>query len=189
MLASMSWTHVAIHDVVSEFLRAERHNYAHIDPALLALIDQPDLAKPQENHHRLRLLYCRRANLLGEIPPDTEWYKVENLTDAELDELYAIARCGWDDPAGADKNELRRVARRRPEPLTKLPTEWPRPILWGHGKGGPFTIMEGNHRLTGYASTIAAPSIEIPILVGLSPTPCYFHIFDPPYIIANDLWK
>jgi hypothetical protein len=187
-LANMAWNRVSVHEVVAEFLRGERFKFEQSLPSSeIALIDSPNISDPRENHARLRYLYCFRGHLIGEIPPDTRWYEVRNLTGEELSELHVIARCGWDD--SRDRNELLRVALRRPSALTTKPTSWARPILWGHEKGGPFTILEGNNRLVAYALQGQRSALMIPALVGLSPTPCCFHIFDPPDVIANDLWK
>jgi hypothetical protein len=187
-LANMASNRVSVHEVVAEFLRGERHRFEHSLPsAEMALIDSPNISDPRENHARLRYLYCSRGHLIGEIPPDTQWYEVRNLTAEGLSELHVIARCGWDH--SGDRNELLRVVLRRPSALTSQPSSWARPILWGHEKAGPFTILEGNNRLVAFASQGQQSALMIPALVGLSPTPCCFHIFDPPDVIANDLWK
>jgi hypothetical protein len=187
-LARMDWSRSTVHEVIAEFLRAERHKFSEsISSAEMELIDSPNVRDAQANHARLRHLYRIRAHLIGEIPPDTRWYEVRNLTDEELSDMHVIARCGWDHPS--DKNELMRVASRLPKQLIKQPTAWERPILWGHEKGGPFTIIEGNNRLVAYASKGKQSTLAIPALVGLSSTPCFFHIFDPPNKIANDLWR
>jgi hypothetical protein len=192
-LADMAWKRVSVHRVVAEFLRNEPHRLAlTVSPAsqtrLMPMIESPNIGDPAENHARLRLLYLIRRQLIGEIPPDTQWHEVRNLTDNELTELHVIARSGWDAP-GQDNNELLRVAARMPRSLLGPPSNWPQPILWGHDKAGPFTIVEGNNRLTAYASTSPRARLAIPVLVGLSPTPCLFHIFDPSAWVANDLWK
>lgn len=185
-LAEKTWTRVSIHKVVLEFLRSEEQR---IPPGpLAAVLNSPNLSDANENHQRLRWLYVIRRWLIGEIPPDTVWYRVDNLTDSELNELYGIARCGLDDPKGVDKNELFNVAKRMPEPLRQPPSSWKMPILWGHTKTGPFTIVEGNHRLRAYVSSNQT-GISIPVLIGLSTTPFFFHIFDSCGFIANDLWK
>jgi len=185
----MKWRRVAVHAVVAEFLRSERHKLAASPPGALALIDQPNIADPSENHARLRYLAWIRRQLLGEIPPDTRWYKVCSLTDAELPELYVIGRCGFDDPYGRDQNDLQSVALRRPEPISSPLSNWGAPILWGHDRTGPFTIIEGNHRLLAYASQSSKPGLSVPVFVGLSNTPCFWHIFDAPNKLVNDFWK
>jgi hypothetical protein len=104
-LADMTWKRVAIHEVVAEFLRSEPHRLAGmLSPAsahrLMPMIKSPNFDDTLENHARLRLLFLTRRQLIGEIPPDTRWYEVRNLTDNELPELHVIARCGWDAPRG-----------------------------------------------------------------------------------------
>jgi hypothetical protein len=42
-----------------------------------------------------------------EIPPDTKWYEVHNLTDQELTELHVVNFHTFNDPA--DQNELMKV--------------------------------------------------------------------------------
>jgi hypothetical protein len=177
-LASMVWKRVSVHEVVAEFLLGERHRLAGAfsSPSALRLITSANTSDPLENHSRLRLLHLIRRALIGEIPPDTRWYEVRNLTDNQLPELHVLARSVWDAP-GQDKNELFCVAaRRRPQRLSAQPSSWHSPILWGHDKAGPFTIIEGNNRLVAYAGT-AARGIAIPVLIGLSPSLCLWHIF------------
>jgi hypothetical protein len=60
------------------------------------------------------------------------------------------------------------------------------PILWGHSKAGPFTIIEGNKRLIAYAAT-GETTINIPVLIGLSPMRCLWHILDQAPPIMQDL--
>jgi hypothetical protein len=64
----------------------------------LPVIDNPNLDDPLENHKRLRLLYIKRGKFMIEIPPDTEWFEVQSLTDNEVDQLYVSARhtTQWD---------------------------------------------------------------------------------------------
>jgi hypothetical protein len=143
---------------------------AHGMPAVDELLRSEDTHDPVAN-------WARWLLLLLHIPPDTEWYEVQNLTDAELDELRVIYRCGWDNPS--HRNELRRVAALMPNPLKKPFSRWERSILWGHGVNGPFTMIEGNNRLIGYASHDLKPELSISVLIGLSPQPCAtWHILD-----------
>jgi len=187
-LASQVWQRISIHDVVAEFLFSERHKLPQLPSAdMMAVIENPDTKNPYQNHFRLRALLYIRCHLLGEIPPDTRWFEVRSLHDDSLPELRVIGRCGWDDPA--DHNELTEVAKRKALELCATPDSWRKPILWGHDRNGPFTIVEGNNRLVAYAASGAAHSLCIPVIVGLSATPCFFHSPDPPGVLANDLWK
>lgn len=185
-LANAIWRPASVHEVVAAFLLGERKKSFAFIPLGTPIIDAPNVNDLQENHTRLRLLYHVRAHIFGEIPPDTQWFEV-NLTDNELDELHVIAHVQkW---MAADKNELRQVAARCPEPLKIPPDNWQRPILWGHEKSGPFSIFEGNHRLIGYASLPSPPGLSIPVFVGLSATPCMWHIHDAVREIINHLLK
>jgi hypothetical protein len=175
--------------MVAEFLFGEREKeeFSFIPPGT-PVIDAPNVNSPHENHTRLRILYHGRAQFFGEVPPDTRWYEVKFLTDNELDDLYVVARVSpW---MTADPNDmrLRRVAARCPDKLKDPPGDWRRPILWGHETAGPFSIFEGNNRLIAYASSPSPPGLCIPVFVGLSPTPCVWHIHDAVQPIANHLW-
>jgi hypothetical protein len=195
-MAEREWLPVSIHRIVLEFLKSERDTYlaqmrtaypGQISDADLAhLLEDADLTNPFDNHRRLRLLYLMRYRYFGEIPPDTKWHEVRTLTDDDLPNLYVTRHQAWTDQA--DNNELHLVAARKREPPKAPPEQWNRVILWGHTKTGPFTIIEGNHRLVGYVAN-KSNGLDIPVLVGLSPTPCYWHPLDPQVIIMADLWR
>ena len=185
MLKDQTWTPVSIHSVVLAFLQAERHAYAML-PEDLGIIDTPKIEDPHENHRRLRLLYKRRLMLFAEVPPDTQWYEVRSLTDSHLGELHVIARCDFM-PADAPTHLLTSPDHRKAETLRSAPPEWKPPVLWGHTMSGPFTILEGNHRLAAYVAG-GARELQIPVYIGLSRTHCFWHSFDPPEILANDLF-
>lgn len=68
----MTWTEISVHNVVSEFLRAERDTRFNFYPPWLPIIDNPNLNDPVENHKRLRLFYILRGIFMIEIPPDTK---------------------------------------------------------------------------------------------------------------------
>jgi hypothetical protein len=183
-LADKSWTCVPFDEVVLEWCRAERDSRLlnaippHEMPAVDGLLKSGDTADLTANRERFRRLWDIRGGLLMHIPADTIWFNVEHLADAELDELRVIYHCQWDNVA-SHRNELRRVATLMPEPLKKPPLLWERPILWGHTTAGPFTILEGNNRLIGYASQDPSPGLAIPVLVGLSQNRCAaWHILD-----------
>jgi len=181
-LASKNWKPISLHNVVAAWLRAERAEVnKRVTVSVTRLLDQPDFNDPSENRERLRLLYRIRNLFVLEIPPDTAWFEVDSLTDAELPELYAINHHNWTD--AADRNELAKVAVRKNLILRGTPSAWDPPILWGHDKYGPFTILEGNHRLAAYVAS-GKSSLSIPVLVGLSMLACHLHRPDnsPPLI-------
>ncbi len=182
-LKTQKWRRVGVHEVYAAFLKAEwdriplRKNWPR------TLVTHPNLQDHRENYVRSMLLRGHRGPLLGEVPSDTIWHQVDSLTERHLPELRVIGRCGWDSPA--DKNELPQVAARKPLPLRQEPRQWEPIILWGHQKSGPFTILEGNHRLTAYASTSGAPPFSLPVFVGLSPSLCAFHLADTVVIFES----
>jgi hypothetical protein len=125
-----------------------------------------------------------RNVFFGEIPLDTEWFDVRFLTDHELTEVHAVNFPNWTDPG--DNNELEKVAARKEIELIASPEMWETPILWGHDQRGPFTIMEGNNRLTAYVGSRQG-GINIPVFVGLSRLQCIWHVFDKCGFLAYDL--
>jgi hypothetical protein len=179
-----------MHYVVLKWVRAERsgHLTTAIGSTAVAsvarLLDQPNLDDAQENRARLRLLYLARVRFVVEVPPDTMWYRVENLEHKDLSEVYAVNYPAWTDPA--DNNELLKVGLRKQLPMTTTPSQWEEPILWGHEKTGPFTILEGNHRLAAYAGS-GRTDLNIPILVGLSSMACVWHVFDQASVLLQDM--
>jgi hypothetical protein len=194
-LADMEWKRVSVHKIILEMLIAERR--VHVaklivakgrmtEAALAELLDNADLQDPEQNHKRLRILCLIRSKYIAEFPPDTKWYAVHYLTDADLANLHVVGRVGWDDPA--HKNELFKVAALHKLELTTPPSQWDSVILWGHEKSGPFTIAEGNHRLISYAASPRA-GLKIPVYVGISPTPMVYHILDRNSVVAQDMWR
>ncbi|MGK7912612.1 MAG: hypothetical protein AB4050_14225 [Synechococcus sp.] len=90
-----------------------------------------------------------------------------------MSSLRAIHHVNWSSPN--DANELTSVARRKQIPLMLSPSAWAPPILWGHTQSGPFTIIEGNHRLTALAGSSTPNNFAISVCVGLSRAPCWLH--------------
>jgi hypothetical protein len=181
-LGLKEWNPISIHKVVLAWLRAE-HDTAIKEklsatsdwPLIEQMLLHPDLQSGRENRRRLRLLYAYRDMFVGEIPPDTQWHEVRNLTDENLEEIHAVNFHEW--THSTHNNELRKVAAIRQFELNRPPAKWETPILWGHDKAGPFTIFEGNKRLTAYARS-GESGLDIPVFIGISPLPCMWHIFD-----------
>ena len=178
----MEWHPVTKDAVILEFLRSERHTL-NID--IPALIDQPNIDSRAENALRLKHFAKIRKPLLERIPPDIHWYKVNTLTDADLPDLRVIGRSCFYNSHGINENELQIAASelstilRRP-PMNSQSPNWGIPILWAHKRTGPFTIIEGNHRLASYASQSYNSGLSIPVYVGLSNNSCFWHIYDAP---------
>lgn len=195
-LVDKTWERVTIHHAVLEWLRAERFTnltrlFAQLPPevwlsGLTALLDNANLNNADQNRARLRLLYMFRNVFVLEIPPDTEWFLVSNLMDDELSELHVVNYPEWVDPA--DRNELVKAAARRKLTLRTPTSSWAMPILWGHDRCGPFTILEGNHRLAAYVFS-GTRGLETRVIVGLSPMKCVWHILDECQFLMQDLLR
>ena len=114
------------------------------------------------------------------------WYEVVSLTENEIDELYVSARHNpqWDG-AGNKLDQVAKVARLR---LESPPDAWARIILYGHTKTGPFSIIEGCHRMLAWAYADPRPPLSISVYVGLSPSYCYWHHADPPFSLGQGLY-
>jgi hypothetical protein len=151
-LSDQIWTPCSPQALVLPFLRAEWDKWPQLTKLCdRRLITSPDVANSAENNTRAALLWMVRGSLFQRIPVSTEWFHVEHLTERHVWQLRAINHADWISPA--DCNELDKVALRSPQPLRGSVEALQPPILWGHDKNGPFTILEGNHRLTAVASS------------------------------------
>ena len=186
MLSDETWEPVSVHRVVLDFIRGEPHYWQPILPDHLHhVVHDADLDDGGQNSLRWRLLYSYRRYLMGEIPPDTEWYEVRALRDEHLPELLVIARSGFFEGPAFD---LPSAGTHLQLALQTPPEAWMPPILWGHDRDGPFTVLEGNNRLAAYARSPSG-ALGVPVYVGLSPTPCYWHALDPPQQLVHDMWR
>jgi hypothetical protein len=185
-LPDAPWTDVTVHHVIAGYLASDRGHFSHFPQRWRSIISNPNFDDLSENHLRLRLFYIKSAVVWSEVPPDTKWYEA-TLTEADIDLLYVSAGHNpqWDEVG----NKLVAVSRHAPEPLKAPPDTWERVILWGHSKDGPFTIMEGNHRMIGWVGANSRPPLNIKAYVGLSPSYCYWHYADPDCQLAQGLLR
>jgi hypothetical protein len=166
--------------MVLAFLKSEWDRWNLAERADVRLISEPDLADPIQNRARLVVLKSVRRLLLDRIPPDTRWFEVRHLASRHFWQLRNIHRSDWSRHSAT--NDLLYMARSRPERLRQEADAWgcQRPILWGHNRSGPFTIIEGNHRLTAIAGAPLARQENIKMIsyVGISARPCEWHRLD-----------
>jgi hypothetical protein len=178
-LAAETWTPASINDLVLSFLRGEWEKLDNRNPITdKRLITHPDIADSQQNQLRVQLLFGIRSGLLSNIPPDTRWFTVKYLRPRHFHELHAIRCEGWNDPA--DRNELSKVAARMRLELRGSSPEYWQPILWGHSVLGPFSILEGNHRLAALAGRPEIQDLAMSSYVGISGQQCVWHRPDWP---------
>jgi hypothetical protein len=159
------------------FLTAEFDEISGIAPGDANLVTVPDLVDAAQNERRRQLLYSRRGPLLDQVPGSTEWFEVRYLERGHLHQLRAINHRHWTRP-GVDNNEVLKVAHRMRIPLLRQPTDWAPPILWGHTRNGPFTVLEGNNRFVAYAAVRHQIALRVRVYVGLSAEPCCWHTPD-----------
>lgn len=185
-LIDKQWNPISKDRVILGWLRAERDNSdaKSLWPTILngisarsisELLDTPDTTSIQQNEDRLCLLWAIRNLFFAQIPPNTRWFEVQSLTDRELSELRVVNHPNW--TASTDQNELSKVAIRMKLQLSREPDTWEPPILLGHEKHGPFTIIEGNHRLTAYAGS-GLSGLDIKVFVGLTSLFSPLNLFD-----------
>jgi hypothetical protein len=166
-----TWQPCSVHEVTLSFLRSEWAKWslisAYWDRGLVG--DSADIASPIENNIRAQMIWTVRSPLLQWIPADTKWFMVQHLRRNHFRELRAINHVAWN--SLDDMNELEKVALRTTQECRETEDEWS-PILWAHDRGGPFTIIEGNHRMTGLARSATNLKIALIAYVGLSESRC-----------------
>lgn len=188
-LADESWEQLSPHAVILAFLRAEWDKpLPGAFPRRLigdrGIIDNADLRDAVQNNLRSLLLWSTRAGLLQWIPADTSWFEVRYLREQHFHQVRAINFSDW--TSAADSNELLKVAARKPLELQGSIAEWEPPILWGHDQRGPFTVLEGNHRMTALAGTEQrSRRCALTVYVGLSAELCRWHLPDREALIEQ----
>src|SRR5581483_4622827 len=175
-------------EVIAEFLKNEFY-HKEFNPyrdSFQSLVFDPDLTNERDNALRRALLFRRRGPMWREIPLDTQWWEVQfELSD--LDSLSVLPRAQWlrlargsfflsdivdrirarEAKAGADEfiSKIRYISQhlRRQVAASSV-------LLIGVDERSPFTIIEGNHRLT--AAMLVSPDIALKsfhFLCGFSP--------------------
>ncbi len=176
------------HEVIAEFLKNEFH-HPEFDPyrqSLGHLVLAPDLTDDRENNLRRSLLFLRRGAMWRELPSDTRWFEVE-LSDEDLSKLRVFPRAQWRKIAQGNfyltaiSRRVRQHLEMRAEgeffgKLRQLGQDIQRDdmnstvLLIGVDERGPWTILDGNHRIA--ASMLAAPAAvttRFRFICGLSP--------------------
>ena len=153
-------------EVIARYLANEyyQHEFNRDRLAFEHLILEPNLENPTENAIR-RALFCRRrGHLWRELPEPTEWHEVE-LEGVDFSRIRVFPRFPWN-ALGADdlliNSIVQRIRSGRPQYQKRLlakihsvayrlrseRTRRSAVMLVGIDERHPFTILEGNHRLT-----------------------------------------
>jgi len=185
-------------EAIAEFLKGEFYQ-EEFDPyrdLFRDIVAHPDLSNESDNQLRRALLYRRRGRLWREIPADTEWWEVE-LHNRDLRRVRVFPRDQWRKHSDRHYYLLdtaERIASRISAPsdpfigkLRSLCEEFLAArdatrgsvLLVGLGDSGPWTIIEGNHRMT--AAVLVSESeahLHFRFLCGFSPHMmdcCWYH--------------
>ena len=173
-------------EVIAEFLKNDFHNpeFEEYREGFRALVTTPNLSDSNENAKRRALLFIRHDALWRELPQSTEWFEVEVRT-ADLRRIRVFPRAQWRKLARGDFALLeiaRCVASNRHlaeeaffskigdlRRWLEQDTDAGAVLLIGLNKSGPFTILDGNHRLV--AATLTSPQTvrRFRFFCGLSP--------------------
>lgn len=174
------WPEVSVNEVHWAMLHSEfdlKLSPAYRQRLLAAhpgIVSRPNFSDRNENLNRYVALLSIRGNLLQWVPASTKWARTR-LSSAHVDRLRVFGRVEHASPH--DQNEVSKVAARVDWTLTAPPSQWKPVVLWGHDQGGPFTILEGNHRIV--SAVRSNTPFDIEVYVGLSPDFCYWHLPDP----------
>jgi len=162
-------------EVIAEFLKADFRGpeFEDYQKSLSEIVVTPNLAASSENALRRALLFIRHGALWRELPKGTEWFEVE-VSPADLPCIRVFPRAHWRKLArgnfavpGVVQSVAARFKKRDSEEafLTKIrnlsmEAQQDSPggavLLIGLNENGPFTLLDGNHRVV--ASLLVSPA-------------------------------
>jgi O-antigen/teichoic acid export membrane protein len=177
-------------EVIAEFLKNDFQcpEFQDYQEAVGRIVFEPAFDDPMENELRRALLFVRHGSLWRELPSGTEWYEVK-VGAADLPRIRVFPRAHWRKLAVGDF-AITQVAQRVVDDryIERTPEAFRTKIkdlrdhlqandkavagavlLIGISQSGPFTILDGNHRLL--AATLASPEAvdRLRFFCGLSP--------------------
>jgi O-antigen/teichoic acid export membrane protein len=179
---------VTENEVIAEFLKTDFHapEFAQYQNALHDLVVTPDLEHEGQNKVRRALFDVRHRSLWKQLPADTQWYEAE-IEPKDLERIRVFPRAQWRRFAAGDF-DLTQVAQRIVDDryragasatfLAKiddlrdhLSDEYTAGavLLIGLDEHGPFTILDGNHRLVAATQTASPALNRFRFFCGLSP--------------------
>ncbi len=179
---------VGENEVIAEFLKTDFHSpeFEPYRDALHDLVTAPDLQDQAQNKLRRALFNVRHRSLWKQLPGDTEWYEAE-VEVKDLERIRVFPRAQWRRFA-VGNFDLSQVVQRISDDryraragaafLAKIEDlrDHSRQgslsgaiLLIGLDERGPFTILDGNHRMV--AALLSSPSelAKLRFFCGLSP--------------------
>jgi len=175
-------------EVIAEFLKNDFDSpkFAQYRYTLEKLVTDPDIEDDEQNSVRRALFNVRHGQLWRELPSDTQWFEAE-IRANDLDRLQVFPRAQWRKLARGDYG-LPQVAQRvLDERYRKRTTEaflgkiddlrahlrqdfnGSAVLLIGVRESGPFTILDGNHRMVAVMLTSHDSLKRFRFFCGLSP--------------------
>jgi O-antigen/teichoic acid export membrane protein len=174
--------------VIAEFLKNDFQDpeFKEYRETMRALVTAPELNDAGENAKRRALFFIRHGPLWRELPQETEWFEVD-LQPSDLRRLRVFPRAQWRRLARGDfaiMDVAERIATEScrgsmedafvskiqdMSAALKRETDAGAVLLIGLNEKGPFTILDGNHRLV--AATLTSPEAvrRFRFFCGLSP--------------------
>lgn len=174
-------------EVINDFLKNEYYQgeFHHDRDRFEHLVLEADTTNEYDNAIRRALLFRRRGHMWRELPPDTQWWEVE-IEAEDLNKIRVFPRAQWRKVSNGSFLlsdivqciKTQRFGGRTRDFIAKVQSLSYRlrmtkddssVLLIGIDEEHPFTILEGNHRLT--AALLASPALlqeRFKIYCGLS---------------------
>ena len=175
-------------EVISEFLKNEfyQEEFHRDREKYEQLVMDADVTDEAENILRKALLFRRRGHMWRELPHDTQWWQVQ-IEPADLNLVRVFPRAQWRKIADGNfllidivrRMRTQRFSGRTRDFIAKVQalsyrlredSDSSSVLLIGVDETSPFTILEGNHRLT--AALLASQHIlqnRFRVMCGFSP--------------------
>lgn len=176
-------------EVINDFLKNEFYqgDFHHDRERYEHLVLEADTTNEYDNAIRRALLFRRRGHMWRELPADTQWWQVEIGTE-DLNRIRVFPRAQWRKVSNGSfllSDIVQRIKTQRFRGRTRdfiakvqslsyrlrVSKDDSSVMLIGIDEQNPFTILEGNHRLT--AALLASPALlqqRFKIFCGFSPS-------------------
>ena len=175
-------------EVIAEFLKNEFYmdDFDHDRARFERVVTDADVTNERENAIRRALLFRRRGHMLRELPADTQWWEMQ-LEPGDFERVRVFPRAQWRRIADASFHINDIVGRIRSHGIRPNDKAFAAKLealsaqlrdgatgstvmLIGIDEAQPFTILEGNHRLT--AALLVSDELarsRFRVVCGLSP--------------------
>jgi O-antigen/teichoic acid export membrane protein len=175
-------------EVILEFLKNDigSSRFTQYQDSVEKYIARPNLQDTAENEIRRALFVVRHGKLWNELPDDAEWFEA-SLDPGDLDRIRVFPRAEWRKVALGDFSLTvvsqriaedwyhRRSSEAFRQKIGKLRRRLERRelagaiLLIGKSETGPFTILDGNHRLVAAVLNSPMSISEFRFFCALSP--------------------